>query len=221
VNHVSIEPAIHYWGTPVVLISTLNADGSANLSPMSSAWWIGWSCMIGLDASSRTAENLLRDREGVLNLASVDLVDAVNRLALLTGSNPVPPHKKFLGYKHEKSKFGVAELNELSSTVVQAPRVRECAVQLEIKIEDVRPFGKSDQRLAIPTLAFECRIVATHVDSAILMPGASGHIDAEKWLPLIMKFRQLVASGNDLAPSRLAEGDEDRYAPWKFAASRR
>lgn len=56
--HHTIEPAVHYWGTPVVLVSTCNADGSANLAPMSSAWWLGWSCMLGLDASSQTTENL-------------------------------------------------------------------------------------------------------------------------------------------------------------------
>ena len=37
--HQTIEPAILYFGTPVVLISTLNEDGSPNLAPMSSAWW--------------------------------------------------------------------------------------------------------------------------------------------------------------------------------------
>ena len=39
--HQSIEPAILYFGTPVVLVSTLNEDGSANLAPMSSAFWLG------------------------------------------------------------------------------------------------------------------------------------------------------------------------------------
>ena len=67
-----VEPAIHYWGTPVVLISTLNEDGTTNLSPMSSAWWLGWSCMLGLDASSQTTENLKRNGECVLNLACVE-----------------------------------------------------------------------------------------------------------------------------------------------------
>jgi flavin reductase (DIM6/NTAB) family NADH-FMN oxidoreductase RutF len=40
-THVTIEPAILYFGTPVVLISTQNEDGTANLAPMSSAWWLG------------------------------------------------------------------------------------------------------------------------------------------------------------------------------------
>jgi flavin reductase (DIM6/NTAB) family NADH-FMN oxidoreductase RutF len=35
--HTSIEPGILYFGTPVVLISTINPDGTANLAPMSSA----------------------------------------------------------------------------------------------------------------------------------------------------------------------------------------
>jgi flavin reductase (DIM6/NTAB) family NADH-FMN oxidoreductase RutF len=36
-----IEPAILYFGTPVVLIGSSNEDGSSNLAPMSSAWWVG------------------------------------------------------------------------------------------------------------------------------------------------------------------------------------
>lgn len=35
--HTVIEPNILYFGTPVVLISTENADGTPNLAPMSSA----------------------------------------------------------------------------------------------------------------------------------------------------------------------------------------
>ncbi len=44
----TIEPAILYFGTPVVLIGSSNEDGSHNLAPMSSAWWVGWRCMLGL-----------------------------------------------------------------------------------------------------------------------------------------------------------------------------
>lgn len=39
--HAVIDPAILYFGTPVVLVSSANADGSLNLAPMSSAWWLG------------------------------------------------------------------------------------------------------------------------------------------------------------------------------------
>lgn len=66
--HRVTEPNILYFGTPVVLISTLNADGTANLAPMSSAFWLGWRGVLGLANSSQTAQNLLRTRECVLNL---------------------------------------------------------------------------------------------------------------------------------------------------------
>src|SRR6202042_1082484 len=42
--HIVSEPSILYFGTPVVLISSANEDGSANLAPMSSAFWLGWRC---------------------------------------------------------------------------------------------------------------------------------------------------------------------------------
>src|ERR1700726_3189225 len=65
-----IEPAILYFGTPVVLIGSTNEDGSANLAPMSSAWWVGWRCMLGLARNSKSTENMIRTGECVLNLPS-------------------------------------------------------------------------------------------------------------------------------------------------------
>ena len=83
--HKTIDPAILYWGTPVVLVSSLNEDGSTNIAPMSSAWWLGRSCMLGFGARSKTPANILRTGECVLNLPSADLVGAVNSLARTTG----------------------------------------------------------------------------------------------------------------------------------------
>jgi flavin reductase (DIM6/NTAB) family NADH-FMN oxidoreductase RutF len=57
--HVIGEPSILYFGTPVVLISSENKDGSANLAPMSSVFWLGWRCILGFDASSKTTENMI------------------------------------------------------------------------------------------------------------------------------------------------------------------
>src|ERR1051325_4993860 len=68
------EPPILYVGTPVVLISTCNEDGSANLAPMSSAFWLGWRGVLGLAAGSKTPQNMFRTRECVLNLPPADLV---------------------------------------------------------------------------------------------------------------------------------------------------
>ncbi len=122
IDTITIEPAILYFGTPVVLISTINEDGSANLAPMSSAFWLGWRCMLGLDGSSKTTENLIRTGQAVLNLPSPAEVDSVDRLARLTGSDPVSNAKRLRGYAHEKHKFEIAGLTAVPSETVQAPR---------------------------------------------------------------------------------------------------
>jgi flavin reductase (DIM6/NTAB) family NADH-FMN oxidoreductase RutF len=74
--HIVSEPSILYFGTPVVLISSANEDGSANLAPMSSAFWLGWRCILGLSATSKTTLNMIRTGQCVLNLPSVDNVVA-------------------------------------------------------------------------------------------------------------------------------------------------
>src|SRR5260370_8621947 len=103
--HKTIEPTILYFGTPVALISSLNPDGSPNLAPMSSAWWLGWSCMLGLGQMGQTSDNLIRTRECVINLPSDDLVTQAARLALTPGKDPVPEKKRQRGYPPPQNKF--------------------------------------------------------------------------------------------------------------------
>lgn len=214
--HQTIEPAILYAGTPVVLVSTLNEDGSANVAPMSSAWWLGWSCMLGLDATSKTTENLRRTRECVLNLASVDLVGAVDKLALLTGSATTPLHKKLLGYRYAPDKFAAAGLTPQSSDLVQAPRVRDCKIQMEARVASICTFAAKDPRMAIPTRAIEVTIERVHIDPALRIEGHPNRIDPDKWKPLLMSFRQFYGIGDNVHSSRLAQGPEEAYAPWKI-----
>ena len=107
-RHVTIEPSILYLGTPVVLISTQNEDGTATLAPMSSAWWLGWRCMLGLQTASQTPQNMIRTGQCVLNLPTAGQADAVNRLARLTGTKEIPELKQKLGYTYEPDKFGAA-----------------------------------------------------------------------------------------------------------------
>ncbi len=201
--HKTIEPTILYFGTPVALISTLNPDGSPNLAPMSSAWWLGWSCMLGLGQMGQTSDNLIRTRECVINLPSADLVTHVDRLALTTGKDPVPQRKREWGYRHEPDKFGRAGFTPMASEAVAPPRVRECPVQMEGVVHDCRPFGKN-----VSANMFEVHIVKLHVEEALLGgEGARPHIDPARWRPLIMSFCRFFGLGGEVHPSRLAESD--------------
>jgi flavin reductase (DIM6/NTAB) family NADH-FMN oxidoreductase RutF len=201
--HKTIEPTILYFGTPVALISTLNADGSPNLAPMSSAWWLGWSCMLGLGQMGQTSDNLIRTRECVINLPSEDLVTHVDWLALTTGKNPVPQKKREWGYRYEPDKFDIARLTPDRSESVSPPRVRECPVQMEGVVHDWRPFGKN-----VSANVFEVHIVKLHVDEKLLTSnGARPHIDPARWRPLIMSFCRFFCLGGEVHHSRLAESD--------------
>jgi flavin reductase (DIM6/NTAB) family NADH-FMN oxidoreductase RutF len=208
-----IDPAILYFGTPVVLVSSTNEDGSANLAPMSSAWWLGKSCMLGFGARSKTPQNILRTGECVLNLPSVAQVAAVNRLARTTGSDPVPPHKVRMGYRHERDKFGTAGLTMLPSDLVKPPRAAECPVQLEAVLEGTHPLAESDDLRRGNLIALEVRILRVHVDPAIRMDGYDDRIDPRRWRPLIMSFCEFFGLGDVVHHSSLAEIPESAYRP--------
>ncbi len=201
--HKTIEPTILYFGTPVALISTLNENGTVNLAPMSSAWWLGWSCMLGLGAMGKTSDNLFRTRQCVINLPSQEQVSHVDRLAMTTGKDPVPEKKLSWGYRHEADKFGLAGFTPMPSVEVAPPRIRECPVQMEGVVHDLRPFGKN-----VNANAVEVHIVKLHVEEELLVTnGSRPHIDPLKWRPLIMSFCRFFGLGDEVYPSRLANSD--------------
>jgi flavin reductase (DIM6/NTAB) family NADH-FMN oxidoreductase RutF len=217
--HQLSDPAILYFGTPVVLVSTLNEDGSPNLAPMSSAWWLGRSCMLGFGARSKTPANLLRTGECVLNLPSVEQVGAVDRLARLTGSDPVPPHKLAMGYRHERDKFGVAGLTPMRSLDVAAPRVQECPVQLEAVLEGEHRLADRDVARRGALIALEVRIVRVHLDESIVMRHDANRVDPVMWRPLMMSFCQFFGLGPMVHHSRLGEIPESAYRPQQKPAA--
>jgi flavin reductase (DIM6/NTAB) family NADH-FMN oxidoreductase RutF len=214
ITHRVAEPAILYFGTPVVLIGTCNEDGSYNLAPMSSAWWLGWRCMLGLGTKSKTTENMLRTGECVLNLPSASMVAQVDRLARTTGSNPVPANKIKRGYRYEKDKFGSAGLTPVAGETVAAPRVAECPVQLEARVEGLHQMAADDPMMRGHLAAIEVSVTRIHLDERIMMADEDNRVDPDKWQPLIMSFQQFygLAPGK-LHRSELAEIPEAMYRP--------
>jgi len=209
--HTESYPPILYFGTPVVLISTLNDDDTSNLAPMSSIFWLGWRCMIGLSALSKTTENILRQKECVLNLPSVNEVSAVNRLALTTGSNPVPEGKLKKGYRYEPDKFALAQVTAEPSLVVHPPRVKECPVHLEAQMVGVYPLGDESPAQRGRILTFELSILKVHLSPSILMQGHPNKVDPDKWKPLIMSFQQFYGLTDRISPSTLSSIPEHAY----------
>ena len=209
--HKISDPSILYFGTPVVLVSTTNSDMSYNLAPISSAFWLGWRAMIGISAYSKSAENLLRTGECTLNLPSVNEDNAVNRLALTTGSDPVPEAKRQRGYRFEPDKFGISGLTPVAAGLVSAPLVGECPVQLEAMLMGVHAIADDNPAQRGRLLSLELKIVRVHLDEAILMDGWPNRVDPDQWRPLIMSFQQFYGLGQQVHASTLAQVPERLY----------
>ncbi|MEV0647375.1 flavin reductase family protein [Phytomonospora sp. NPDC050363] len=199
--HRTVDLKVHYYGTPVVLLSTRNPDGTANLAPMSSAWWLGQTAVLGLGNSGHTTANLLREREVVVNLVPSTLADAVDRLAMTTGSEHVPAGKAAKGYRFEPDKFGVAGLTPQESGLIAPPRVAECPIQLECVLQQAHTIGVPEPSCT----TFVVDVVRAHVAEELIIPGTE-YVDPVGWDPLIMKFCEFFGGGRNLRPSALAEG---------------
>lgn len=199
--HSVVPLKVHYYGTPVVLVSSTNPDGTTNLAPMSSAWWLGQEAVLGLGASSRTTQNLLRTGECILNLAPSSLVDHVDRLALLSGTPELSEHKRATGYRYEPRKFEAAGLTPQMSELVAPDRVLECPIQLECRVTGQLPIDTA----STSARAIHVTVLHAHVDDSVRLLGTN-YVDPQAWDPLIMKFCDFFGSGEALIPSRLAAG---------------
>ncbi|HEY1642681.1 MAG TPA: flavin reductase family protein [Streptosporangiaceae bacterium] len=189
-DHVTITPSILYFGTPVVLLSTENEDGSANLAPMSSAWVLGQVIVLGVGIEGQTAANLRRRPELVVNLPAPDQWPAVERLAPLTGRHPVPAGKRGV-FRFEPDKFAAAGLRPEPSDLVAPPRVAECPLQLEARAARAEP-GTGGNFVLV-----EAEVLRVHADPRLVVPGTQ-HVAPDRWSPLIYNFRHYFGLGPEL-----------------------
>ena len=209
--HHTIEPAILYWGSAVIIISTTNPDGTTNLAPMSSAWWLGQRCMLGLAAQSQTTINLQRTKQCVLNLASDTMVAQINALAKTTGRQDMSPFKTAAGYCYVQDKFKIAQLTPLRSEMVEPSRVQECPVQMEAELVTINEMIQDEESRKGFFLGLEVKILRVHAEEKILRAREPEKIDADSWRPLMTVFQQFYGLTPRLQPSRLAEIDEENY----------
>lgn len=193
------------------MITSENENGSYNLAPISSAFWLGWRCIIGIGRNTQTATNLIRKKECVLNLPSINEVNVVNKLALLTGQHPVPARKALKGYRYEPRKFEVAGVTPMKSEVVSVPGVKECPVHMEAVVTAIHGVGEDEETLRNRIVTIELKIVKIRLEENILRPDDINHIDPDKWRPLMMSFQEFYGFGTKIAPSALAKIPERLY----------
>jgi flavin reductase (DIM6/NTAB) family NADH-FMN oxidoreductase RutF len=197
----TIEPKILYFGTPVALITTLDEDGNANIGPMSSVWALGRTLMLGLETESKTYQNLMEQKECVINFPDSSLFRHVEKIANLTGANPIPGYKKGR-YEYDADKFTSGGFTAIKSDIVKPPRIAECQLQFEAVFKNVLKIN-DDPVEALGIAAVEVRVIKIHADEKLIIE--SKHIDPKKWDPLIYNFRHYYGLGKELGKTFKAE----------------
>lgn len=136
--HKVIDPSVLYVGTPVYLVITESGAGQVNLAPASSHFALGRMLVLGLEHDGQSIANLHELPELTVNFPSANLWPHVERLAGVTGRNPVP-EAKVENYEFSADKFGRAGLIAEASELVRPPRVFECPLQFEARVRRITP----------------------------------------------------------------------------------
>ena len=125
-THLSVEPAILYLGTPVVLISSINEDGSPNLAPMSSAFWLGWRGMLGFEAvAERVREAGVELGFARVGFASIDPLElGAERLSAWLNEGRHADMTYLEGVRHEPARL-LMEARTLIAVALPYPSSRE------------------------------------------------------------------------------------------------
>lgn len=196
-SHVTIDPPVLYVGTPIALVTTTSPDGSANIGPMSSAWTLGRTVVLGWGAGSQTLANLEREGQCVVNFPHADRWSQVEAIALLSGSDPLPPHKEGR-FRSAGDKWTPGGFTAQPSTLVRPPRIAECAIQCEAEVQAIHaPAGPDGEDFRI----VEVYVRAIHADRAVV-DTRTGHVDTGAWSPALYVFREYFGTGARLGRTR-------------------
>lgn len=131
----------------VVLVTTLNVDGQSNIAPKS---WVSMMAFqppmlaIGCNLEHLTAQNILREREFVVNIPGKDLAETIWRISALPHPRPVE----------------LTGLRAVPASKVKPPLVEECKAHLECVLAHTVTFGSE--------IVLFGEIVAISLDKSVL-----------------------------------------------------
>ena len=180
----SFLPSMFYYGFPVVLLTTTDKDGNADVTPISCTFTLGTNAVIALVKLNKAYHNVMEVPEVVFNLASAEMWEKVEAIAPYTAQNPVPPQKQGK-YTYTDDKFAIAGFTKLPSDKVRAPRIAECPIQAEAKVKQVN----DRDNFALIELEF----VQVHAQDHLVIE--ENKINPLEWHPLIYNFKHYYGLG--------------------------
>jgi len=198
---VSLNPEILYFGTPVAVISSRNADGTTNLAAMSSFWALGDRLLLGITRFGQTCANLERWPECVLNMPSPRQWQCVEKLGHTTGRAQLTDYHLAAGIGYASDKFAVSGFTPMASQRVAPLSVAECPVHIEAQVLAVRESSEHPSFACV-----EIRKLLVRAQRQVLDASAT-RFDVAAWSPLFYVFRHYYGKGAHLGTSfRAREG---------------
>ena len=180
----SFLPTMFYYGFPVVLLTTTDKDGNADVTPISSTFTLGANAVIALVKLNKAYHNVMEVPEVVFNLPTAAMWEKVEAIAPYTAQNPVPP-QKMDKYTYTDDKFSIGGFTQLPSEKVRPPRIAECPIQAEAKVKNM---NDRDAYVLV-----ELEFVQVHAEDHLVMEG--NKINPLEWEPLIYNFKHYYGLG--------------------------
>jgi flavin reductase (DIM6/NTAB) family NADH-FMN oxidoreductase RutF len=153
---------------PIAWVSSVDADGVANLAPFSYFMaitdeppTIAFSCSPRAGNRKDTLRNVEATGEFVVNVVDDDRAEQMN-----LSSGDYPP---------ELDEFALTKLTPAPSVVVKAPRVAEAPISMECKVVRILPIGRAHLTLG--------EIVQWHVRDDVY-DAATGRLDMHRLRPV-------------------------------------
>lgn len=157
---------------PIAFVSTVDAEGNANLAPFSFFTGICADPMLicfapmlrGTDGEKKdTLRNIEATKEFVINVVSEDFAEQMNNTAI--------------EYQYGVDEFEAAGLTKAASTSVKPPRVKESRVHLECELHELLHFGNEPGAGSL--VIGKVKVVQVNDDLY-----ENGRIDTEKLNPI-------------------------------------
>lgn len=155
---------------PIGWVSSISKNGITNLAPFSFFNAVGedpphimFSTVRTGNKNKDTLNNILATKQFVVNLATIELVEAMNNTSV-----NLPPNE---------SEFDHAGLTPEASVLVQPPRVKESPVSFECEL--VHHYSLEDHKNGGATMMVG-RIVMFHIDDTILQENSRINLDVYK-----------------------------------------
>lgn len=172
-NQLNVSPLPE----PTVLVTVKSEDKNPNIITI--AWTGVFShspaiVYIAVNPARYSHSILKKSMEYVINIPSEKLAKVVDYCGVVSGKNV--------------NKFEETGLTPIPATVVKAPLIKECAVNIECKVKDILNFGSHD--------IFVGEIVAIHYDEKAIKE--DGNPDLEKIRPYGYSFGEYRSMGEKL-----------------------